>query len=848
MNPRVGARRALLAAAAGTAVALTACGGGGGGGDSGGAGAGGSNQLVYVGATTQAVISPTNASRLGANVIGGDGPAIIAGLAGVSAKVESSQATGVTGVARRLNRALRTEDLAGARRMNALSGVAIDQTTACDSGSLHFVGDISSTAGTGTLTVTYNACRTGTDTLNGAATMRVDAFDTNYALITDFTITFSRLTVSGPGISQDLSGTLRSHIVIATRTETLTENFVTQDNNTRATTKTDNLVVVNVYDDLFNPHFFTETLSGRVFDGTSGYVEVSTPTPLFFSTATQSAPDSGQILISGAGSKALLPALSDTRVRVQVDANGDGVYETAATVRWADLSGPIGADLRDDDGDGMHNSWERAYGLNPSVRDDALDKDGDGISNLIEYLYGSDPSDPASTPPPVALSVSMVMSQPAAVNVNLTYTLLVANYGSNPASNVVVTDDLPPEVNFVSVTTTSGICTGTRAISCSLGKLAPADGVTITIVVIPTAPTLVSNTARLSTTAYEPNLTDNIATAGVLPAVLASSFPTVTPTRLTLSGVSDLAYDAASGRIFAAAFGNPGRVVPIDPLGGTFGAAIPVGINPRKLARSDDGQYLYVGMAGEGLVQRIRLATASVDLSFAVGSDSFCGFFYVDDMQVLPGSPQAIAAALRSNCGHEGVAVFDNGVRRPTMTSRNNISNVIEFSASADTLYGYNGYTSEFGFRRMKVDASGVSVLDVYDSFHAGGGLIEGFNVDMTFSGGRIYATSGRVIDPVALVRVGSVPMSDVIGSSIQLVAVDPAVGRAFYLVNESQAIYSLRAFDINTLQLVGGVNLGNLGNSTFPQSSGLIRWGAKGLAFRVDDQIYIVQSPQLIP
>src|SRR5438105_70562 len=153
------ARKALLRFASIGVIALAACGGGGGGGgDGGGSGAAGSSQLVYVGATTQAVISPTNASRLGANVVGGDGPAIIGGLSGVSGRVESSQATGVTGVGRRLNRALHTEDLAGARRVNALSGVAIDQTTACDSGSLHFVGDISNTAGTGTLTVPYNAC------------------------------------------------------------------------------------------------------------------------------------------------------------------------------------------------------------------------------------------------------------------------------------------------------------------------------------------------------------------------------------------------------------------------------------------------------------------------------------------------------------------------------------------------------------------------------------------------------------------------------------------------------------------------------------------------------------------
>ena len=47
------------------------------------------------------------------------------------------------------------------------------------------------------------------------------------------------------------------------------------------------------------------------------------------------------------------------------------------------------------------------------------------------------------------------------------------------------------------------------------------------------------------------------------------------------------------------------------------------------------------------------------------------------------------------------------------MTAIHTGSNVIAFGATAGRLYGYNNETSEFGFRRMDVTASGVTVLEI---------------------------------------------------------------------------------------------------------------------------------------
>ncbi len=63
------------------------------------------------------------------------------------------------------------------------------------------------------------------------------------------------------------------------------------------------------------------------------------------------------------------------------------------------------AQYRDEDGDGLPDTWERDNDLDPTVDDcaEGLDADGDGISNCDEYDGGTDPHVPDETTPPVLL-------------------------------------------------------------------------------------------------------------------------------------------------------------------------------------------------------------------------------------------------------------------------------------------------------------------------------------------------------------------------------------------------------------------------------------------------------------
>jgi hypothetical protein len=296
---------------------------------------------------------------------------------------------------------------------------------------------------------------------------------------------------------------------------------------------------------------------------------------------------------------------------------------------------------------------------------------------------------------------------------------------------------------------------------------------------------------------------------------------------------NDIIYDPNTKLIYASTPGSPGTIVPIDPVTRIVGTPIPVGNEPKKLALSDNGQYLYVSLDEEGAVQRVDLLSKTAGHKFSLGSDSN-GMFYVEDLEVLPGNPNAVAISRQYKSvspRHAGVAIYDNGVQRPNTTPGHTGSNVIEFSHSASTLYGLNNETTEFGFRRMAVDASGVTIVDVFTSLP--GDLTFWFVVDMKFDGGRVYTTSGGVVDPVARAIVGTFTLPTTFGN---LVKPDVSVGRVFI-----QSGTTLRAFDPVTRQQVASLEIPSL-SGPGPYSS-LIRWGEKGMALRRPNEVYIFES-----
>jgi uncharacterized repeat protein (TIGR01451 family) len=315
---------------------------------------------------------------------------------------------------------------------------------------------------------------------------------------------------------------------------------------------------------------------------------------------------------------------------------------------------------------------------------------------------------------------------------------------------------------------------------------------------------------------------------------------------------NDLVYDRFSLRIYASVPSSAGSggnsVVPIDPETGSIGSPVFVGSEPGKLALSDDGRYLYVALDGAAAVRRFDLATQTAGPQFSLGSSSFAGPYFVEDMEVLPGEPEAIAVSRRYvglSPRHAGVAVYDHGVQRPKETLPHTGSNRIEFGASSSRLYGYDNESSDYGFRRMTVDASGVSVVDVTEN------LLSGSDID--YDDGLIVSTFGRVIDPEARLLLGTFAIGEAYSA---LVVSDAAAGRVFFLT-EGDGGRRLLAFDRGSFLPLGALAIPGVEGT----ASSLIRWGGSsrrdagaaggdgGLAFRTDaGQLFLIRSALVGP
>lgn len=108
------------------------------------------------------------------------------------------------------------------------------------------------------------------------------------------------------------------------------------------------------------------------------------------------------------------------------------------------------------------------------------------------------------------LSISKADSpDPVLVDAVLTYTIQVGNLGPQAATEVVVSDDLPSHVTFISATASSGTCTHKgKQFTCNVGALAAdptkANAITVTIQVRPTKVGTIVNTASVDSVESDP--------------------------------------------------------------------------------------------------------------------------------------------------------------------------------------------------------------------------------------------------------------------------------------------------------------------------------------------------------
>ena len=309
------------------AFSLMACGGGGGGSSSG--------SSPYTGITTAAVITSTNANNIArSSYQGGDTSTAFVGP--LSASTNETQNVSTASPPKVLSIVQVLKEISGkACSQQFTSGRVAPRAVVSESGTLNdgYGGSVSYSLSvndqTGAFTGSFTASNyhgdgggtiSGAMTVSGTYNIALDVFDS-------INFTLSSVTVTDASSSVTVSGSI---VLLNGNPATGTVTLYLTDNVTRKTDWIDNFTI-NVTEGL---GYADATLSGKFYLHDYGFVVISTSTPFHF-LAGNTYPSSGTMIVTGASNgRAKLTVLNSTSYTVDVDANGDGTYETSSSHTW----------------------------------------------------------------------------------------------------------------------------------------------------------------------------------------------------------------------------------------------------------------------------------------------------------------------------------------------------------------------------------------------------------------------------------------------------------------------------------------------------------------------------------
>jgi uncharacterized repeat protein (TIGR01451 family) len=436
-----------------------------------------------------------------------------------------------------------------------------------------------------------------------------------------------------------------------------------------------------------------------------------------------------------------------------------------------------------------------------------------------------------STIPISDLSVSQVeLLAPVLPGSNFVCRLSISNSGPDTATGVQFSDTLVSGAVMVSATASQGsVSQSTGSANINLGVISNGLAATVDFVLSPSGGGLFMNVADVSGDNFDPDTANNQSFSVIsLLNTNGQNFADEIPIF-----ASDIACDASNHQIVASttqsSTPNNNSVVGVSTTNEALIFQVPLGNQLGRLALSDDSRFAYVGIADTGGVCRVDIPSRAEDLRFGLNPpDPTWGAFIVDDLTVMPGHPDTLAAASALSVGFGGtVALYDSGVERPdTITS---LPVQIRVGFANDTnLY----ITTPSDFQATIVTPTGLTNQ---------GSVFSEYSGDFALDGGYVFLANGSVFDPNTGDLVVSFPTAG-------FVVPDLANGRVYFLTSVTGGNYyfhsiTVRAFDWQTQSELWSVDF----NAFIGYETRFIKLGTEGLAFLTDSgRLFLLRTPQL--
>lgn len=297
--------------------------------------AGGSEEVSgsYKGKTTQAALTVDSSKRFFRFLFTG--------------VLNEPPSTGNTPVAKIAAVGRRTAKTALSTSKNLAAALPVEGTiNGTESGSAKYTGYLEEN-GTGSMTISYTAFSPGDGySYNGVMQITINDVEPFSKNILEARFNFDALTVTSKDEQLSMEGDILLQIDPASKTETLLHNINGRMTSGPETFRLKDLKAVTIYDNLDTPTSSTETLIGRLYLGNEGYVEISQTTPLQFDYLGRSTVDvpnaGGPILLNGAAAgQARITPISISQLKIDVDSDGDGLFESSVTELWSEYTGKV---------------------------------------------------------------------------------------------------------------------------------------------------------------------------------------------------------------------------------------------------------------------------------------------------------------------------------------------------------------------------------------------------------------------------------------------------------------------------------------------------------------------------